>query len=123
MPAFALDLLVRQVPEDVPTLAQAQAVDLGYEQTGSHPVVHGNLVALREMVHNLVDNALRYAPAGGVVTERVQPATHLLRSTRLQASGPPIGLQLQVEDNGPGIAPDRHAAVFQRFFRIDKTQL
>ena len=122
VPAVALDLLVRQVPEDVPTLAQAQAIDLGCEKTGSHPVVHNNPMALREMAHNLVDNALRYAPAGGVVTERVQPATHLVRSTRLQASGPPIGLQLQVEDNGPGIAPDRHAAVFQRFFRIDNTR-
>ena len=73
VPAVALDLLVRQVPEDVPTLAQAQAIDLGCEKTGSHPVVHNNPMALREMAHNLVDNALRYAPAGGVVTERGSP--------------------------------------------------
>lgn len=122
MPVNALDVLVRQVLEDVSALAQAKSIDLGYEQTGTNPVVRGNPVALREMVHNLVDNALRYTPAGGVVTVRVQPATALPQSTHQQSGGPPAALELQVEDNGPGIAPALHAAVFQRFFRIDNTQ-
>ena len=62
-------------------------------------------VPLRELLTNLVDNALRYTPAGGIVTVRLESL--------------PQRLLLSVEDNGPGIAPALRERVFERFFRID----
>jgi two-component system sensor histidine kinase TctE len=59
---------------------------------------------LRELLSNLIDNALRYTPAGGSVTVRV-------RSDEQHAI-------LEVEDTGPGIAPAERQRVFERFYRI-----
>ena len=61
---------------------------------------------LRELLSNLIDNALRYTPAGGSVTVRVR---------RDGAGGPAL---LEVEDTGPGIAPSERERVFERFYRI-----
>jgi two-component system sensor histidine kinase TctE len=62
-------------------------------------------VLVREMVRNLVDNALQYTPGGGTVTARVV--------------ADPFGqvVVLQVEDNGPGIAEAERELVFQPFYR------
>jgi two-component system sensor histidine kinase TctE len=66
--------------------------------------IDGNAVMLRELLSNLIDNALRYTPAGGSVTVRV-------RGEAAQAL-------LEVEDTGPGIAPAERGHVFERFYRI-----
>jgi two-component system sensor histidine kinase TctE len=60
---------------------------------------------VRELVRNLVDNALQYTPAGGTVTVRVLPD--------------PFGqvYVLQVEDTGPGIQESERDQVFQPFYR------
>jgi two-component system sensor histidine kinase TctE len=66
--------------------------------------VAGNPLMLRELLSNLIDNALRYTPAGGSVTVRVRhDGEH------------PV---LEVEDTGPGIAPAERNHVFERFYRI-----
>ena len=63
------------------------------------------VVLLRELIRNLVDNALQYTPAGGTVTVRVVDD--------------PFGqvVVLQVEDSGPGISPTERDKVFQPFYR------
>ncbi len=85
--------------------AQAKHIDLGLEAT---PVqVDGHEWLLRELLINLVDNALRYTPANGCVTLRC---------------GHQAGAAwLEVEDNGPGIDPSEHARVLQRFYRVPGT--
>ena len=60
---------------------------------------------LRELLSNLIDNALRYTPAGGSVTVRVRGH-----------QGEPG--YLEVEDTGPGIAKAERERVFERFYRI-----
>jgi len=69
------------------------------------PLVVGHALLLRELIRNLVDNALLYTPAGGTVTVRVVDD--------------PFGqvVVLQVEDSGPGIAPAEREQVFQPFYR------
>jgi two-component system sensor histidine kinase TctE len=67
--------------------------------------VAGDAFRLRDLVDNLVDNALRYTPAGGSVTVRTS-----------RANG---AAQLVVEDTGPGIPPAQRARVFERFVRLD----
>ncbi len=83
-------------------------IDLGYEgpePEGSTLRVRGHAVLLRELMRNLVDNALQYTPAGGTVTVRVVED--------------PFGqvVVLQVEDNGPGIPTAEREHVFQPFYR------
>jgi two-component system sensor histidine kinase TctE len=85
-------------------------IDLGYEgPDGAEGVrgvrISGQPVLVREMIRNLVDNALQYTPRGGAVTVRVL--------------ADPFGqvAVLQVEDTGPGIAEDERELVFQPFYR------
>lgn len=103
--AIALDDVVHKVLEHFAAQAQAKHIDLGFEAIGSGtPVVTAQRLAVREIVMNLVDNAIRYTPPGGIVT------------TRIDASADAVSLL--VEDNGPGIAPEQRERVFERFYRI-----
>jgi two-component system sensor histidine kinase TctE len=56
-------------------------------------------VLLQEAVANLIDNALNHCPAGAHITTRVGPGW------------------VEVEDDGPGIAPEHQAHVWERFYR------
>lgn len=87
-------------------VAQAREIDLGFE-AGEGPIsVLGNATMLREMMNNLIDNALRYTQRRGSVTVRVR--RDAMRRLAI----------LEVEDNGPGIPPAEREQVFDRFYRI-----
>ena len=103
--------LCREVVQDCLPRAMEKGMDLGYEgaETGDVGVqLQGNATLLKELVRNLVDNAINYAPSTperqGVITARVLS----------QADG---SLLLQVEDNGLGIAPTERQRVLQPFYR------
>ena len=98
---LSLDAVVQQVLEDLSAQAQAKDIDLGFDMSGEHPLVDGHPVAAREIVMNLVDNALRYTQAGGTVTVHLEH------------------VQLSVEDNGPGVPPEQRERVFERFYRLN----
>ncbi|NSZ53710.1 sensor histidine kinase [Agrobacterium vitis] len=95
--------IARQVLEAQAEDALRRGIDLGLEAERAAPVT-GDATMLREMVVNLVDNALRYTPSPGVVTVTVETLADTV--------------QLTVEDSGPGIAPAEHEQVFERFYRI-----
>jgi len=101
-----LDLaaLAREVVLDWVPASFAHEIDLGYEAPETPVDIAGNALMLRELLSNLIDNALRYTPGGGSVTVRV-------RVSARQAL-------LEVEDTGPGIAPGERPRVFERFYRI-----
>lgn len=101
--ALASDVVAQLVPRAL-RAGQDLGLDLGAAAASLQPVViMANPMLLREALINLVDNAIQYAGCGAVVTLRVR---------REQA----VAL-LIVEDNGPGIALDDHARVFERFVR------
>jgi two-component system sensor histidine kinase TctE len=81
--------------------AVAAGIDLGFSLAPAP--VRGRRFLLREMLGNLVHNALEYAGRGSEVTVR-----------SYTDNGTPI---LEVEDNGPGISPDDRDRVFERFYR------
>jgi len=100
--AVARDACAPLVPH-----ALARGADLGFE--GEGPLaVRGDALLLRELVANLVDNAVRYGRAGGRIT--VSVARH--------RDGAP---RLAVEDDGPGIPPEERGRVLERFYRIPGT--
>ncbi|WP_374349846.1 sensor histidine kinase [Chitinimonas sp.] len=80
-------------------------IDLGFEGVHRGVLVSGYPALLEELLANLVDNAILYTQCSGKVTVRV------LASERV--------CELQVVDNGPGIAEEERQQVFQRFFRAD----
>ncbi|MET0981439.1 MAG: ATP-binding protein, partial [Telluria sp.] len=99
-----LGTLARDTVQDWVQASFTHDIDLGYEAHDEPVVIAGNALMLRELLSNLIDNALRYTPAGGSVTVRVRrDGEHAL---------------LEVEDTGPGIAPQERAHVFERFYRI-----
>ncbi len=102
--AVGLDMVVRQVLEDLAGQAQAKEIDFGFEMVGTAPLVFGHPVALREIVMNLVDNSIRYIQRGGIVTSKIAVSNS--------------GVTLIVEDNGPGIPLHERERVFERFYRV-----
>lgn len=78
-----------------------KAIELSLE--GQRIMVPGDYTAMSMLVGNLVDNAIHYTPAGG------QVAVRLLQTT--------TSLEMQVEDDGPGIPPEQREALFERFRR------
>ena len=102
-----LAAIVKEAVRDFVPKAMDKRIDLGYEGPDDDAGVRlqGQPVLVREMVRNLVDNALQYTPGGGTVTARVV--------------ADPFGqvVVLQVEDNGPGIAEAERDLVFQPFYR------
>ena len=105
-----LDLaaLARDVVQDWVQASFAHEIDLGYEVIGDPPEIDGSAMMLRELLSNLIDNALRYTPPGGSVTVRVL-------GTNIGNGNQAL---LEVEDTGPGIAPSERHRVFERFYRI-----
>ena len=103
-----LDLvrLLHDIVGDWVAAARSRQIDLGLEATGS-AVIAGNAFLLRELISNLLDNALRYTPEGGRVTARV-----INRGERVV---------LEFEDSGIGIASEEAAKVFDRFYRVEGT--
>ena len=115
--------LATETVRDFVPRALEKRIDLGYEEPEVRPaggstrqgapvgatrqgaLVRGHALLLRELIRNLVDNALQYTPGGGTVTVRV--------------IDDPFGqvVVLQVEDSGPGIAPAEREKVFQPFYR------
>ncbi len=86
--------------------ATAKHIDLGLD---AHQVqVLGHEWLLRELLGNLVDNAVKYTPQGGTVTIRCG-----------RRGDKPF---IEVEDDGPGIAPSERARVLERFYRVRGTQ-
>jgi two-component system OmpR family sensor kinase len=96
--------LARQVVADHALVAERSGLDLGATRLGDDAVARGDAGALRTLVANLVDNALRYTPAGG----RVDVATGI-------EGGRPF---VEVADTGPGIPAAERGRVFDRFHRL-----
>ena len=86
--------------------ATAKRIDLGLDAQAVQVMGHEWL--LRELLANLVDNAVKYTPECGTVT--------------IRCGRRPDGIFLEVEDDGPGIAPAERPRVLERFYRMQGTQ-
>ncbi|TXT40739.1 MAG: two-component system OmpR family sensor histidine kinase TctE [Comamonadaceae bacterium] len=120
MPRTVCDLpeLTMSVVRDCVPRALEKHIDLGYEGTepGSPScTILGNATLIKEMVRNLVDNAINYTPSSlekpGIITARVLTD--------------PFGrtLVLQVEDSGPGVPEAERELIFQPFYRALGTEV
>jgi two-component system, OmpR family, sensor kinase len=106
----ALDDLARETVTDLLPLADSKQIDLGI--TSAEPTTaQGDADALRVLVRNIVDNAIRYTPPGGRVDVAVRPEPCEAGSRAV----------IEVCDSGPGIPAAERERVFDRFYRVPGT--
>jgi signal transduction histidine kinase len=113
-PALKLELelidtstLIRQVSDDFKDIASDKGVILK-ETESSSTLVLGNVDALNRLLTNLVENAIRYTPAGGTVS-----ISNGIRHAQVV---------ITVEDTGIGIPNDSLGQIFDRFYRVDPSR-
>jgi len=94
--------LIDEMLEDWLRIADEKRIDFGMQREAA--TIPGDPTLLRELVANLVDNALKYTPAGGQVTLRCELVGEVV--------------EIDVSDNGPGIPEHERERVFERFHRL-----
>lgn len=92
-----------EVIEDLYPLVEAKNIDLGFSQS-DEVQLNANPVRLKTLIHNLLDNAIRYTPNGGKIDLCITQWDHYIEMT--------------IKDNGPGIASDEMDKVFEPFYRV-----
>jgi two-component system phosphate regulon sensor histidine kinase PhoR len=95
--------------EDRRQAADAKKIRLTAESNLPPCSVRADREGLREMLDNLIDNAIKYTPDGGSVTARWQP-------------GDDNTCRIEICDTGIGIKPEDQKRVFERFYRVDKAR-
>jgi two-component system OmpR family sensor kinase len=103
---LALSPLLHAVIAEHAPLAAEKAIDLGLARDDSACIM-GDADNLRILFGNLLDNAIRYTPAGGTID--------------VQLAHAPDAVHVEVADTGPGIPPADRERVFDRFYRRDST--
>jgi signal transduction histidine kinase len=105
-----LDLraLLASLVEKSTLRAQARRLTLNADLPAQLPAMKGDADRLAQVVTNLLDNAIKYTPAGGRVD--------------LSAGVIPEGLEISVKDTGPGIPPADLSRIFERFYQVDKSR-
>ena len=98
--AFALEVGMDWAPHAI-----KRGIDLGFEGADAPLMIDADRDRLRELINNLIDNAIRYSQPGGRVTVRAQAT-------------PDGHCQLAFSDDGPRIPVEERARIFERFHRL-----
>lgn len=106
--------LARRTVAELAGVAAAKGVDVGIHHADP-ATVEGQPDALHILLRNLVDNAIKYTPAGGTadISVRSDPGDTVKGGCTVTVT---------VEDSGPGIPPDERERVFDRFYRVAGSQ-
>jgi len=102
-----LDLLINEIKEDAEVLAERKRINISISKLAETTVM-GDEIRLRQLMLNLVDNAIKYTPNGGKVT---------LSLERNDGSA-----TFTIEDTGIGISSNELNRIFDRFYRVDKSR-
>ncbi|MFI3185360.1 MAG: ATP-binding protein [Methylococcaceae bacterium] len=97
---------VMRIIAELDPAAHKKHITVEYDEVNAAPIV-ANTLLINILVRNIIDNAIKYTPAQGMV--------------RVSLTGTPHHLALCVEDSGPGIAPDQYENSLKRFHRCVET--
>jgi NtrC-family two-component system sensor histidine kinase KinB len=101
----SVDNLLRAVEDQLSSAAEARQVELRFEVHNQIPVLWADQTMIRRVLVNLVDNAIKYSPPEGQV--------------RVVASRQEGFFAFSVSDQGPGIPPQYHWRIFDKFARVE----
>ncbi len=102
---FDVDEVLRDIHHTMLSEAEARSIELRYAAQGPIPV-HADRTRIRQVIGNLVSNALKFTPAGGHVE---------LRAVTADGEG-----RIEVSDDGRGVTEDERRRLFRAFSRIDR---
>ena len=105
---FSLAELVQDVTQKFQLNAEARGIRLQAEYGEDLPFAYGDIGLMQRVLDNLIENALRYTPAGGHIT--------------LSLSANPDKITVKVADDGYGIPEDDLPHIFDRFYRLEKSR-
>lgn len=100
--------LVRDAMDLYSELAEEKGLGLTLDVAPGVPAITGDRIRIRQVLANLIDNAVNYTPRGGRITVNVRPA--------------PAGVEVSVTDTGPGIAPEDRERIWERLYRGDASR-
>lgn len=100
--------LISQVIQAHHDIAERQEVNIILQAPEPSLKLPVDAERLRQVIDNLLSNAIKYSPPGATVTITVTPRDS--------------DCLIQVIDEGPGIAPEHHARLFERFYRVDSSR-
>ncbi len=103
MQLLDLNMLTKEVALDIAPSALKKHIDLGFEPSLAPAIILGNVERLKDLLNNLMDNAIRYTQTGGMVTVALDMSETLVNLT--------------VEDNGAGVSDAEKDKIFDRFHR------
>ncbi len=108
MEEFPLRKILEETSKEFAPLARNKGVKLSLELPSRLPHLRSDPYALRTVLDNLVENAIKFTPSGGRVIIR----------------GMKVGdrVRVEVEDSGPGIPPEEREKIFQPFYRVDREE-
>jgi two-component system NtrC family sensor kinase len=105
MQPYHISVLIRDVVEGLRPTAEAKNQTIKLDMAPHLAPNRGNPLRLRQVIHNLIDNAIKYTPAGGEVVVEV---------SREQEQ-----IVIRVRDTGIGIAPADQPYIFDKFYRSE----
>jgi two-component system OmpR family sensor kinase len=103
-----LGALLRETVETYQPVAEESEVTLRLAVAANLPIVEVDAARITQVLHNLLANALRHTPAGGMITVGGAATSDTLHVT--------------VQDSGEGIAPEHLPHIFDRFYRLDRSR-
>ena len=103
---FSVDTFVRQVVDEMRADAERKQISIEVSSEVDGEEVYGDRVRLKQVMTNLIDNAIKYTEPGGSITIVVTPIGKHCRIT--------------VKDTGSGIPAQHLSRIFERFYRVDK---
>ncbi len=98
---FHLSDLAQDIFQKYQILAKEKGIKMDLKAPNGLPMVFADLGLVERVIQNLMDNALKFTPAGGKV--------------KIELVGNPQGVEVQIADNGPGIPEDKQAFIFERY--------
>jgi heavy metal sensor kinase len=105
---FYLDETIGECVRAVRSLAAQHGLELQYKYTGDELLFRGDEGLIRRLILNLLDNAIKFTPAGGQV--------------RVNIARDDSSYALRITDTGTGIPVEAQPLIFERFYRVDQAR-
>lgn len=103
-----LEPLLREAVSSMENWAKNRGVTVTYQEVEDIPAAFADSDRILQVVNNLISNAIKFTPAGGIIT---------LRAKRFEEAGKNM-IVIEVEDSGSGISPEDQKRIFDRFVQL-----